>query len=62
VHEAVHPVIPGGNQAWHEVKPGDTLGALAVACGTTPQAIAALNPGLIKDVNHIEVGWNIRIK
>jgi len=29
---------------------------------TTVEAIAALNPGLITDVNHIEVGWNIRVK
>jgi hypothetical protein len=26
------------------------------------QAIAALNPSLITDVDHIEVGWNIRVK
>jgi hypothetical protein len=61
VHEAVHPVIPG-NKVWHKVKPGDTLGVLASAYGTTAEAIAALNPGLIKDVNHIETGWNIRIR
>jgi hypothetical protein len=44
------------------VKPGETLSALAVAFGTTWQASAALNPDLITDVNHIEVGWNIRVK
>ena len=47
---------------WHKVKPGDTLSALAAAFGTTVDAIAALNRDLITDVNHIEVGWNIRIK
>ena len=57
----VHPVIPDAN-VWHKVQPGDTLSALAAAYGTSVQAIAALNPGLITDVNHIEVGWNIRIK
>jgi len=57
----VHPVIPQTN-VWHKVKPGDTLSALASAFGTSVQAIAALNRDLIKDVNHIEVGWNIRIK
>lgn len=57
----VHPVVPAAG-VWHTVKPGDTLSALAAAYGTTVQAIAALNPGLITDVNHIEVGWNIRIK
>ncbi len=57
----VVPVIPDG-RVWHKVKPGDTLGGIASAFGTSPQAIAALNPGLITDVNHIEVGWNIRVK
>jgi hypothetical protein len=57
----VTPTLPAG-QIWHKVKPGDTLSALAAAYGTTVQAIAALNPTLITDVNHIEVGWNIRIK
>jgi LysM repeat protein len=55
------PAIPA-TQVWHKVKPGDTLTALAAAYGTTVQAIAALNPGLITDVNVIDVGWNIRIK
>jgi hypothetical protein len=55
------PVIPT-TQVWHKVKPGDTLTALAVAYGTSVQAIAALNPGLITDVDRIDVGWNIRIK
>ncbi|HEY2442032.1 MAG TPA: LysM domain-containing protein, partial [Streptosporangiaceae bacterium] len=54
------PVIPG-TDVWHKVKPGDTLSALAMAYGTTVDAIAALNPGLIEDVSHIEVGWTIRI-
>ena len=57
----VTPTLPAA-QVWHKVKPGDTLAALAAAYGTTVQAIAALNPGLITDVNVIEVGWNIRIK
>ena len=43
------------------MKPGDTLAALAVAYGTTVQAIAALNPTLITDVSAIDVGENIRI-
>jgi hypothetical protein len=55
------PVIPA-TQVWHKVKPGDTLAALAAAYGTTVQAIAALNPDLITDVDVIDVGWNIRIK
>ena len=55
------PAVPA-TQVWHKVKPGDTLAALAAAYGTTVQAIAALNPGLITDVNVIDVGWNIRVK
>jgi LysM repeat protein len=57
----VTPKLPA-TQVWHTVKPGDTLSALAAAYGTTVQAIAALNPGLITNVNVIDVGWNIRIK
>jgi Domain of unknown function (DUF1906)/LysM domain len=55
------PTMPA-TQVWHKVKPGDTLAALAAAYGTTVQAIAALNPGLITDVDVIDVGENIRIK
>jgi hypothetical protein len=55
------PVLPA-SQVWHKVKPGDTLAALAAAYGTTVQAIAALNPGLITNVDVIDVGWIIRIK
>jgi hypothetical protein len=58
---AVTPELPAG-QVWHKVKPGDTLAALAAAYGTTVQAIAVLNPGLITNVDVIDVGWNIRIK
>lgn len=57
----VHPVIQETN-VWHKVKPGDSLSALASAYGTSVQAIAALNPNQITDVNHIEIGWVIRIK
>jgi hypothetical protein len=56
-----NPDIPEG-RVWHKVQPGDTLGALAHTYRTTVQGIAALNPDLIKDVNHIEVGWVIRVK
>ena len=58
---SVPPTLPATG-VWHTVKPGDTLSALAAAYGTTVQAIAALNPGLIKDVSHIEVGWHLHIK
>jgi len=57
----VQPSVPE-THVWHKVKPGDTLTALASAYGTSVQAIAALNPDRITDVNRIDVGWNIRIK
>jgi LysM repeat protein len=57
----VQPTIPHG-KVWHKVKPGDTLSAIATAFDTTVEAIAALNPGLITDVNHIEIGWNSQVK
>jgi hypothetical protein len=56
------PIIPADEQIWHKVKPGDTLNALAARYGTSAGAIKALNAGLIHNINHIEVGWNIRIK
>lgn len=51
--------VVGGLQ--HTVVTGDTLWALAKKYNTTIEAIAAKNPNLIKDVNHIEVGWVLEI-
>ena len=45
----------------HEVVSGDTLGELAHQYGTTVEALLAANEGLIKDRDHIEIGWNINL-
>lgn len=45
----------------YTVKTGDTLWSLAQKYHTTVEDIAKKNPKLIKDVNHIEVGWKIEI-
>lgn len=47
---------------YYTVKPGDTLGRIAKRYNTTPEAIQALNPDKIKDINMIRVGWKIRVK
>jgi hypothetical protein len=57
----VMPHIPDTSQVWHKVKPGDNLTMIAAHYGTTIAAIKALNP-IIKDINHIEVGWLLRIR
>lgn len=51
--------VAGGVQ--YTVKTGDTLWSLAQKYHTTVEAIAAKNKKLIKDINHIEVGWKIEI-
>jgi LysM repeat protein len=40
---------------------GDTLLEIAMRFNTTMYAIQALNPTLIKDVNKIQAGWEIRV-
>ena len=42
------------------VKTGDTLWDIAQDNGTTIEAIMACNP-IIKNPNHIEVGWVLKI-
>ena len=40
---------------------GDTLSEIAYRFHTSVYAIQALNPTLIKDVNKIQAGWEIRV-
>ena len=47
---------------YYTVKRGDTLSAIAGRYGTTVSSIQRLNATLIKDVNLILVGWEIRVK
>ena len=39
----------------------DTLSEIALRFHTTCYAIQALNPTLIKDINKIQAGWEIRV-
>ena len=40
---------------------GDTLSEIAARFHTSCYAIQALNPTLIKDINVIKAGWEIRV-
>ncbi len=51
--------VVGGIQ--HRVVKGDTLWDLAAKHGTSVEAIMAKNKGLIKNPDHIEIGWVINI-
>ena len=45
----------------YRVAYGDTLSEIALRFQTTCEAIKALNPDLIKDINKIRVDWVIRV-
>ena len=49
-------------EVYYTVRSGDTLSAIAGRYGTSVSAIQKLNSSLIKNVNHIEIGWKIRVK
>ena len=63
--------VSGGGasgNAWQEhgmtyyyVEEGDNLFDISMRFGTTCEAIKALNPKLITDINRIVSGWTIRI-
>lgn len=44
----------------HKVVKGDTLLKIAAKYKTTPQEIMKLNP-VVKDVSHIEIGWELKL-
>lgn len=49
------------DQQRYTVRPGDTLGGIAAAHGTTVAALVAANSGLIDDPNLIQAGWELLI-
>ncbi len=51
-----------GGMTFYRIAYGDTLSEIAMRFGTTCQAIQALNPTLIKDINKIGAGWEIRVR
>ena len=68
--EAINEVAGGTAQGevWtdhgmvmYRVAYGDTLSEIAMRFNTTCEAIKALNPELIKDINMIRVDWVIRV-
>ncbi|MEA4913627.1 MAG: LysM domain-containing protein [Christensenella sp.] len=44
----------------HKVVKNDTLLKIAAKYKTTPQEIMKLNP-IVKDMSHIEIGWELKI-
>lgn len=65
IQNLVNEMLDGGNTStyvYYTVKSGDTLSAIANKYNTSVAAIQKLNSSLIKDVNHIETGWKIRVK
>lgn len=53
------PITP---QTWvdYKIKSGDTLNKIASERGTTAEEIKKYN-GIITDINHIEIGWVIKV-
>lgn len=58
----VQPTQFDGKEQFYTIVKGDTLGKIAKAFNTTPQAIKDLNPDRIKNINVIGIGWRIRVK
>ena len=54
------PEASGGPGSWHVVQPGDTLGALARAYGTSIKSLVAWNG--IADPDRIRVGQVLRVR
>ena len=50
-----------GGMTFYRSASGDTLSEIAYRFHTTPEAIQALNPTLIWDINRIFAGWEIRV-
>ena len=51
-----------GGATYYRIAPNDFLGNIAQMFGTTPSAIQALNPGVIKSIDVIRAGDVIRVR
>ena len=51
-----------GGATYYRIAPNDYLGNIAQMFGTTPYAIQALNPGVIKKIDVIRAGDVIRVR
>ena len=51
-----------GGATYYRIAPNDYLGNIAQLFGTTPYAIQALNPGVIKKIDVIRAGDVIRVR
>ena len=51
-----------GGMTFYRIAYGDTLSEIAYRFRTSCEAIKALNPTLIKDINKIQAGWEIRVR
>ncbi len=51
-----------GGMTFYRIASGDTLSEIAYRFHTSCEAIKALNPTLIKDINKIQAGWEIRVR
>ena len=51
-----------GGMTFYRIASGDTLSEIAYRFHTTCEAIKSLNPTLIKDINKINAGWEIRVR
>ena len=58
---AAGPAWTQNGMTFYRIVFGDTLSEIAYRFHTTAYAIQALNPTLIKDINKIQAGWEIRV-
>ena len=58
---AAGPSWTQNGMTFYRIVFGDTLSEIALRFRTTAYAIQALNPTLIKDINKIQAGWEIRV-
>ena len=50
-----------GGMTYYRIEYGDTLFDIAMKFNTTCEEIQKLNPMVIKDINKIQEGWEIRV-